>query len=128
MAVLGSAVAYVLSKPALDRDPRSNLGYVAWKAGVGEYSPAYGGLILRDTSFRQRLVGEKLEDVVSRYGIKLHDGTLFPASSYRGRYQELLKAREPEVHCYWFDDKADNFGYCLWVENRRVKSLNIVKG
>jgi hypothetical protein len=128
LAVLGLAVVYALLKPRLDRDPRSNLGYVAWKAGAHGYSPAYAGLILRDTAFTQRLLGERLEDVVSRYGILLHDGAMFPASSYRGRYQELLREREPEVQCYWFDDEAENRGYCLWVENRRIKRLMIVKG
>jgi hypothetical protein len=127
-AGLAAAVGYAFLKPTLDRDPRSNLGYVAWKAGVNRYSPAYAGLILRDTAFSQRLVGQRLDDVVTRYRIPVHDGTVFPATSYRGRYQELLKEREPEVRCYWFDDRAEDFGCCLWVQRQRIKRLMIVKG
>ena len=127
-AVIAFAAGYAFLKPTLDQDPRSNLGYLAWKAGFLGYSPEYAGLILRDSAFRQSLVGESLEDVVERYRIPVHEGTMFPATSYRGRYQELLRAREPEVRCYWFDDRAEAFGYCLWVEKQRIKRLMIVKG
>lgn len=127
-AGLAVAVVYAFLKPTLDHDPRSNIGYLAWKAGLHRYSPAYAGLIIRDTAFSQSLVGERLEDVVVRYRIQVHEGTMFPATSYRGRYQELLREREPEVRCYWFDDRAEAFGYCLWIEKQRIKRLMIVKG
>lgn len=127
-AGLAVAVVYAFLKPTLDHDPRFNIGYLAWKAGLHRYSPAYAGLIIRDTAFSQSLVGERLEDVVVRYRIQVHEGTMFPATSYRGRYQELLREREPEVRCYWFDDRAEAFGYCLWIEKQRIKRLMIVKG
>ena len=125
---LAATVGYAFLKPTLDRDPRSNLGYVAWKAGLHSYSPVYAGLMLRDTAFSQSVVGERLDDVVARYRLSVHEGAMFPATSYRGRYQQLLQEREPEVRCYWLDDQAEAFGWCLWVEKQRIKRWMLVKG
>ncbi len=132
VVAVGIAVAagagYAWLKPALDQDPRSNLGYLAWKFGIHSYSPAYPGLMIRDPKFSQSLVGKRLVDVVFRFQLQIHDGANFPVTSYRGQYQESLKQREPKVRCYWFDDHEENFGYCLWVENDRIKRFMIVKG
>ena len=126
--VVVGVIGYFSLKPTLDQDPRSNIGYLAWKLGFHAYSPTYPGLMIRDPKFSQSLVGKKLEDVMAQFHLQIHDGTNFPPTSYRGGYQELLKRREPKVRCYWFDDQAEKFGYCLWVEEFRIKRLIIVKG
>jgi hypothetical protein len=130
LAVTGILIAYTyaLLKPNWDEDPRTNLSYIAWKAGFHRYSPAYANLIMRDPDFRQGLIGQRLEDVVTHYGMTVHDGASFAATSYRGQYQKMLKTEEPEVRCYWLDGQAEEFGYCIWVVNQRIKDVLVVKG
>lgn len=125
---LALAVSYAFLKPTLDEDPRSNLGYLAWKAGLHRFSPNYARLISRDSAFVESLIGKKIEDVVAHYHLRLYDGTTFSPTSYRGQYQELLKETKPDVRCYWFDDCAREFGYCLLVETQRIKLFQLVKG
>jgi hypothetical protein len=118
---------YILLKPALDDDPRFNLGYVLWKTGLNDYSSEYVHLIGRDYSWWLKLEGEPLDRVIEHYGIMIQDGSTLAADSYRGEYQERLLLRKPAAKCYWLDD-ADGFGWCFWVENGRIKKLLLVKG
>jgi hypothetical protein len=129
LAIAGMAIITgIVLKPTLDQDPRTNLGYRSWKAGLTSYRADYARLLTRDPEFIRRLKGESFTETLQKLRIPTFEGAAFPPNSYRGQYEAALKQREPKVTCHWLDNQADCFGACFWVEEGTIKDFVLVKG
>ena len=127
--LLSALLAYAFLKKELDRDPRTNLSYLAWKAGVKSFNAGkHRFVFVRDNELIQKLYGTSLEEFILKHKITLYDGQNFPASSYRGQAQNAQLAENPELSFLWFDENADDSGWVFIVENGLIKKILLLKG
>ena len=65
-------LAYACFKKELDRDPRTNLSYLAWKSGLINFNiDKHRFVFVRDSELIQKLYGTYLKEFTSRHEITL---------------------------------------------------------
>ena len=117
--VCGVFIACLVTRNS--QDPRTNVGYWLWRARLAPFSRAYREVIARDSS---HWVGMSIEDFRRRVG-PLYEGRRFAKRSYRG---EFAWERPESEACYWFDDDADGWGWCVVAERGRITRFAHIKG